>query len=241
MLDPARDVPPVEQSRSSAQILDPAVGATADKDMLDRHVGQFLPRGQPHIVERLLRRRPLGRILETVGVRHHARHRNNIFRAGAPGDGRHDVGGVDHHRLVEHSPFIGRQRAPPGDGSIPVSPLGRHRAAFQIGESRFVRREQARPCACLDRHIGDGQPPLDRHIAEHRAAIFHDIAGAASGADMAANRQRDILGGYAKAQFAFDHDLHRLRLLEQQCLRRQHMLDLRRANAEGQCAQRAMR
>ena len=67
------------------------------------------------------------------------------------------------------------------------------------------------------------------------------MAGAARRADSADDRQDDVLGRYAEAEATAHADLHRLRLAEQQRLRRQHMLDLAGADAERQRAQRAVR
>ena len=65
--------------------------------------------------------------------------------------------------------------------------------------------------------------------------------GAAADAEAAHQRQRDVLGGDAVAQRAGEGDAHRLRLLLRQALRREHVLDFARADAERQRAERAVR
>ena len=67
------------------------------------------------------------------------------------------------------------------------------------------------------------------------------MAGAAGGADLADDRQDDVLGGDAVRQRAVDDDAHVLGLLLDQRLRRQHMLDLRRADAMRQRPEGAVR
>jgi hypothetical protein len=52
--------------------------------------------------------------------------------------------------------------------------------------------------------------------------------------------QHHVLGGHARAEVALHAHFHRLRLLEQQRLRGQHMLHLGCADAEGQRAQPAV-
>jgi hypothetical protein len=62
-------------------------------------------------------------------------------------------------------------------------------------------------------------------------AILDDVAGAAGGAGLADDRERDVLGGHADGQLPVDLDLHVLRLLLDQRLGGQHMLDLGGADA----------
>ncbi len=64
---------------------------------------------------------------------------------------------------------------------------------------------------------------------------------AARRADYADDVQDQILRSDPGAEFAFDPDFHRFRRAQLQRLRRQHMLDLAGADAEGQRADAAMR
>ena len=68
-----------------------------------------------------------------------------------------------------------------------------------------------------------------------------DMAGAAGGAELADDGQRQILGGDAGWQRAVDADQHVLGRTLDQGLGRQHMFDLGGADAEGQRAEGAMR
>ena len=72
-------------------------------------------------------------------------------------------------------------------------------------------------------------------------AYSMSVAGAAGGADLADDGEDDVLGGDAGRQLAVDLHQHVLRLLLDQRLRREHMLDLRRADAVRQRAESAMR
>ena len=67
------------------------------------------------------------------------------------------------------------------------------------------------------------------------------MAGAARRADLADDGEDDVLGGDAVGELAVDHDLHVLRLRLDQRLRRQHVLDLGRADAVRQRAEGAVR
>ncbi len=67
------------------------------------------------------------------------------------------------------------------------------------------------------------------------------MPGAAGGADNARDVQDKVLGGDAGAEIAFDAHFHGLPCAQQQRLRRKHVLDLARADAERERAQRAVR
>ena len=67
------------------------------------------------------------------------------------------------------------------------------------------------------------------------------MAGAARRADLADDGEDDVLGGDAVGERAVDDDAHVLGLRLDQRLRRQHVLDLRGADAEGERAEGAVR
>jgi hypothetical protein len=73
--------------------------------------------------------------------------------------------------------------------------------------------------------------PFHRQRPDRRAGELDRVAGAARGADGADDRQGDVLGRAAARQPALDIDQQVLRLAREQRLRRQHVLDLARADA----------
>ena len=83
------------------------------------------------------------------------------------------------------------------------------------------------------------RPSIDQR-ADRLAGIFERVAGAAGGADLADDGEDDVLGGDAVRQLAVDHGAHVLRFGLDQRLRRQHVLDFRRADAVGERAERAV-
>ena len=95
--------------------------------------------------------------------------------------------------------------------------------------------------AGLDRHVADGHAPFHRQGANRGPAVLEDIALTAAGSDPGDDGQDDVLRGHPCGQLAFHVDRHRLERLQGQRLRRQHMLDLARADAECQCTERPMR
>ena len=84
------------------------------------------------------------------------------------------------------------------------------------------------------------RPSIDRR-ADRLAGIFDDVAGAAGRADLADDREDDVLGGDALGHRAVHLDQHVLRLALDQGLGGEHVLDLGGADAVRQRAEGAMR
>ncbi|MNE07032.1 hypothetical protein D3C80_996370 [compost metagenome] len=110
-------------------------------------------------------------------------------------------------------------------------------APLQIGEGRLIRGDQAGPRARLDGHVADRHPPFHVQGADRWAGVFDDVARGAVSADLADDRQNQVLGRNAPTQRAVDLDQHRPGALLHQGLGRQHVLDLGGADAEGQGAE----
>ena len=118
--------------------------------------------------------------------------------------------------------------------------LRRARAALDIVEGLVVGRDQASAGAALDRHVADGHAPFHGERLDRFAGIFDDVAGAAGGADLADDGEDDVLGGDAVFQRAVDAHPHVPRLLLDQRLGGEHVLDLARADAVGESAEGAV-
>ena len=163
-----------------------------------------------------------------------------MFRAGAPGDLRHDLVHVDPHLGVEHGVGIARERAPVGDGLVPQRALGRIGPVLEEFEGDIVGRHHADLGAELDREIAHREPAFDLHVADRAAGIFDGVARAAGGADLADEMQDHVLGRDAGRALAVEGHAHALGLGLHQRLRRQHMDHLGGADAEGDGAHAAM-
>ena len=74
------------------------------------------------------------------------------------------------------------------------SPCGAKRPALEIREGRLVGRDHAGACAGLDRHVADGHALVHRQRFDGRAAILDHVARAAGHADLADDREDQILG-----------------------------------------------
>ena len=118
---------------------------------------------------------------------------------------------------------------------------GRERPAAQVFERGVVDGDHPGPRAGLDRHVADRHPAFHRQRADRAAAEFDGVPAPARRADPADRGQHEVLGGDAGRQPAVGADQHRFRLLDQQALRRQDVLDLRSADAEGKRRERAVR
>ncbi|CDL49574.1 hypothetical protein [Klebsiella pneumoniae ISC21] len=112
-------------------------------------------------------------------------------------------------------------------------------AAYVI-EGGFVRRDQARFGAHLDRHVAQGHTPFHAQIADRFAAELNHMAGAAGATGFTNDGQHDIFGGNARRRFALDFDFHGLRAALFQGLGRQHMLHFGGADTERQRTERAV-
>ncbi|MNI21227.1 hypothetical protein D3C73_747390 [compost metagenome] len=176
-----------------------------------------------------------------IGVRHAGIHRQHHFGRGAPGDLRLDVARVHFHHRVELGAVIGVQGAPVLDGLVPHHARGRERTATEVVHGLVIHRDHARPGAGFDGHVAHRHAPFHGQRADRAAGKFDGVAGAARRTDDADDVQDHVLGGTAERQVAIDLDQHALGFLHQQRLGRQHVLDLGRADAEGQGAQRAVR
>ncbi len=142
--------------------------------------------------------------------------------------------------LSKCAPSSVEQRLPVVHRHVPGLALRRLRLALDVVEGLFVRRDQAGAGAAFDRHVADRHAAFHRQRADRLAGKFDDMAGAAGRADLADDGEDDVLGGDAVRQLAIDLDQHVLGLFLDQRLGRQHVLDLGRADAVGQRAERAM-
>ncbi len=133
------------------------------------------------------------------------------------------------------------QRLPVFERHVEGFALGRARTALHVFEGLLVRRDQAGAGAAFDGHVADRHAAFHRQRADGFAGEFDDMAGAAGRADLADDGEDDVLGGDAGRQLAVDTHQHVLGLLLDQRLRGEHMLDLGRADAMRQRAERAMR
>ena len=235
------DLPAPDDLGGQPEVLDPAVGAGADEDGVDLDVAHRGAGLERHVLQRLLGG-------DAVAARPRSRRGSGRSApSGTPWPGL--VPQVTNGVMVPASRTISssysasasvKQRLPVGDGGVPVLALGRLRAALDVVEGRLVGCDQPGPGAPLDAHVADRHPALHRELLDGRAAVLDDVALSAAGAGVRDQREHEVLGGDAVGEAAVDGDRHRLRPGLGQRLGREHVLDLRRADAERDRAERAV-
>ena len=127
------------------------------------------------------------------------------------------------------------------DRGVPVGAFRRKGPALEIGEGLLVGRDQAGAGAGFDGHVGDCHPPFHRQRGDGGTGVLDYVTGAGGGADLSDQRQDQVFRGAAERQRAVHGDPHALDRRLQQGLARHDVLDLRRADAEGERAEGAVR
>ena len=107
-------------------------------------------------------------------------------------------------------------------------------ATLEVGERRLVWCDHAGARTRLDRHIAQRHAALHGEPLDSFAAVLQHVALSATRADARDHREDEVLGRDAVRQRAVDGDRHGLEGLERQRLRGEHVLDLARANSEGE-------
>ena len=115
------------------------------------------------------------------------------------------------------------------------------RASLQEAVGRLIRRDQPGACAPLDRHVGDRHATLHRERPHRLAVVLHDVMGRASGGLLGDQPEDHVLRADAHPGTARERDAQRACALLGEGLRGQHVLDLARSDAEGECAERTVR
>ena len=112
---------------------------------------------------------------------------------------------------------------------------------LEVGERRVVRCHEPGARARLDRHVADGHPAFHRQSADRRSPVLDDRTDAARGAEAVDDREHDVFRGHAGHELAFHRDGQGGRPRLWKRLRGEHVLDLTRADADGERAERAVR
>ena len=137
----------------------------------------------------------VGLVGELLGIGHPGTERHALAGVRAPGDERSQLAsrrGRPRRRTRRPRRCVSvRQYATAASQSSPVWSM---RTALHVGERRLVGRDQARLGPPLDAHVADRHPALHGECPDGRAAVLHDVALAAAGADLGDQRQHDVLG-----------------------------------------------
>ena len=105
----------------------------------------------------------------------------------------------------------------------------------------LVRIDVADPRAALDRHVADRHALVHRHALDGVAGILVGEADAAVHAEAPDDFEDHVLGVHARHQAPGHADAAHLQRIHRQALRREHVADLRGADAERHGAECAVR
>ena len=235
------DVLAAQQLGGHPQVLDPAVGAGAEEDRVDRDVAQRRAGGQAHVGQRLLDGATLALVGDVGRVGHGAGDRQPLAGVGAPGDVRASAsrrrgaprGRTRRPRRCAASTSTRRRRPsrrPAGRAGGPAgsrrsSASGAIRPAFAPASIDMLQ-------IVIRASIDSSSIALPRYSMTWPWAPSVPICGD--------DGEDDVLRRDAGRQLAVDGDRHLLRAVLRQRLRGQHVLDLAGADAERQRAEGAV-
>src|SRR3954447_14367829 len=220
------DLAALDRARGRAQVADAGVGARADEHAVQADVLDRRARLEVHVDQSALL--AFGR-----GLGHRVGDADDLGWVGPPAHHWAQRAGVDHDLAIEARALVGVQLAPGG--------IGVRAALVRPGEGRVVGRPQAGAPAALDGHVADRHAALHRERLDGRARVLDDVSDRAVDAHLPDGAEDEILGGDAEAEVALVADAHRLGLGLDEALGGEDVLDLARADAEGQRAERAVR
>src|SRR5207302_918918 len=80
------------------------------------------------------------------------------------------------------------------------------RAAFEVSEGGFVRRDHAGACAAFDAHVADGHAAVHRKGANGFAPVFGDVTVAAANADFSDDGEYQVLRSDALRALSIDEN-----------------------------------
>ncbi len=222
------------------EVLDTAIGASTQEDVVDGMAQQLLARLKAHILQRLHETGLLG-----LGDLVERRYRpvNADAHAGicAIGDAWLYILGVEGQLLVEDGIVAALQRLPIGHSLIPVSTLGRILTALEVFERCLVGSHKAATCSHLNREVTEGETTVHRHVADDITGIFNEVTRCARGSQLTHEVEGHVFRRHTALQLAVDVDAHGLRLLLQDALRGQHHLNLGGADTESHSTYSTMR
>ena len=139
------------------------------------------------------------------------------------------------------APAIGREAQPPGRCGVEVLALRRVFLAAQVVDGDLVRIDVADPRTALDRHVADRHALVHRHALDGVAGILVGETHAAVHAEAPDDFEDHVLGEHARHQVPGHADAAHLHRIHRQTLRREHVADLRGADAQRHGAECAVR
>src|SRR5215212_10922929 len=141
--------------------------------------------------------------------------------------------------LVEGRALVGRERPPDLDRLLPLLSFGGVLPALEVLEGGLVGGDEPGSRSAFDGHVAHGHAALHREGAYRLAPVLDDVADPAAGPDAVEDAEHEVLGGDVGGQLTLHRHGHRLWPALEQRLRREDVLDLAGADAEGQSSKSA--
>ena len=179
------DVLACDHLRGGAQVFDARIGAGADEDAVDGNIHDGRAGFQTHVNESARGGFLVVGIAEGAGVGHAIGDAGDHAGIGAPGDLRRDVGGVSSIVVSNFAPGSVVSCFHRSTASAESFAARDERAAFEVSESGFVRRDHSGARAAFDGHVADGHAAVHGKFADGFAGVFDHVTGAAADADLA--------------------------------------------------------
>ena len=236
-----RNLAALQDLGCSAEVFNAPVRAGADEDGVDFGRRHRSARFELNVLERVFGAFAGNDILKGFENGDVPRNRGFLTRVRAPGYLRLELRSVEHDFGVELRVGVGGEGAPVGDGFIPVLSLRGVGTALEVFERDFVRRNHAHLGAHFDRHVGERHAAFHCERLDGFARKFDGVARAARRGEAPGDGKNQVLGGEAFPEPAVAADAHGFEALLLERLGRHHVLDLRRADAEGKSAEGAVR
>ena len=152
-----------------------------------------------------------------------------------------ELADVDLDVSVEGRVRVRRESAPAVERRLPVGALRDGRASFEVGKGRLVGRDHTGARAGFDGHVADRHAALHREPFDHLARVLDHMADAARHADPPDRPEDDVLRSDPKWELTGEEEAHGCGLPLRESLRREHVLDLRGADAERERAEGTVR
>src|SRR5437016_479833 len=241
LLDVFRHVLAGDKVRGGAEIVEARIGARADEHAVHGNIHDRRAGFQAHVFERAFSSLLVVKVLEIMRIRHARGDAGDHAGIRAPGDLRSDLLGAKLDSHVKFCAVVAAQCFPALHGFLKRFAARNKRAAFEVSEGGFVRRDHAGACAAFDAHVADGHAAVHRKGANGFAPVFGDVTVAAANADFSDDGEYQVLRSDAFGALSIDENVQRLRARLHETLCRENVLDFAGANAKSQSAEGAVR
>ncbi len=214
------------------QIAEASVGAAADETDIDGGAFDGAAGGEVHVGVGFLGDDAIA-LRKTLRPRYALADANPLVRRNSPGNRRFNGSGLKHYDIIVFSIGIAAQALPPGDGLVPIGPLGGKVAVFEIVVCGLIRIDVAAAGTAFDGHVAHGHALFHGHLLKGCTSKFVGVTDAAFDAEFANEMQNHIFGIDPRPEAAVDFDAADFEFGEGEGLGGEDVADLAGADPEG--------